>query len=352
MKKNEFTEWLSCEEEADGRIRVRARERTDLEFKEIFDNNSLRKSIRTIAGFANSKGGSVVFGVSDAPRYICGCADFIDEAKIQDMLTKHLFPVPEIEMEEHEIRKLSVFCINVKRTVKAPVIAIKDLQTSADKNKTILQQGVIYYRRAGQTKPISGEECAALMERRDDFIRNSILSLISRASEIGFEQVSIADFRQYGKKDENVTLWVPSAAAKELNIIDRAKLVEENGAPAYQIRGSIRLTSASDKDPRKPLLPDPAARVIHPSIKAIFWDEFPWSATHLRKAAEHLGFWEKKEGDGVNTGFHEPTQRPMYFEDGRAAVKRFAELNPKDFVDVVGSKLTRQKFTAYKKESE
>lgn len=337
----DFQEFLACSLEADGKWKVNSRERTDLEFKEQGDENAVRKCLKTIAGFANGKGGSIVFGVSDRPRYVTGIEEFMDEADLQNLLLTSIYPVPEIELHEHPIGDHQVFELRVESHPKKPIIAIKDVQTKGAKNKTVLSQGVIYARRAGQTKAISGEEFGALLDARDSQTRNSVLSLLSRAEDIGFDNVAVADFRKYGKADENVTLWVPEVSAKELNIIDRAKLVEDKGAPAYQIRGQIKLTVSSDKDPRKPLLPKKAARVLKEPIQKIFGTWFPWTDHHLRKAATHLGFWNDQKGDNKNTGFETMSERPIYYEDGRVAIQRFANRNPDEFVEVVGSQQTQ-----------
>ena len=274
VTEQEFIELLACRNE-NGVIRVTSRERRDLEFKENGERNTFLKSVKTIAAFANRQGGSIVFGVSDRPRTVCGVDSFLDEAAIQDILTKHLYPVPDIEIFERNIDQLDLYQVKVYPNRKAPVMAIKDLQTSGRRNANVLNQGVIYFRRAGRTKAATGEELASILEKRDHLVRQSILGLLSRAGDIGFENVAIADFRQYGDRSENVTLYVPEAAANDLNIIDRAKLVEDGGAPAYQIRGAVRLTSSTDRDPRKPLLPSVSERVLREPIKRIFWPEFP-----------------------------------------------------------------------------
>lgn len=343
LDRTSFLRLIQCSED-DVDLRVGSRERRDLEFKAVADQNCIRKSVKTVAAFSNLNGGSVVFGVAERPRRLIGIGEFPDEARLQDLLTNHLYPVPDIEVIEHRVRDLLIIQLYVLPCPKAPVVAIKDLQTQDRNNSTVLSQGTIYFRRAGQTKPVSGEECSTILERRDEAVRQSILGLLSRAGEIGFESAAIADFRQYGKRDENVTLYVPYGAARELNIIDRAKLVESDGAPAYQIRGSVKLTASTDRDPRKPLLPSVSARVLRDPIRRSFWASFPWSHSHLRKAASHLGFWDRREGDGVHTGSNEVTANPVYFEAGRAAVQRFANRNPEEFVEVVGSAATKSEF--------
>jgi len=287
---------LDIYEHEAGQYRVRSRERKNLEFKAEASTSSINKSVRTIAAFANCGGGHIVFGVSDRPRDLVGCVEFPDESHIQNILIKYLSPVPEIIVSEHLQFGRTLFCITIFSHPKPPVIAIRDLQTSEAKNKTVLNQGIVYFRRAGQTGPITGEEFSALLEKRDQATRNTILDYISKGREVGFENVAVADFRQYGGKDDNVTLWVPESAAKQLNIIDRAKLVEDQGAPAYQIRGSVNFTTSSDKDPRKPLLPKESSRALREAIRAKFWDDLPWNESHLRKACDHLVRSEQPPG--------------------------------------------------------
>lgn len=354
MNTEDLIAYIGCVEQDDGTFKVQSRERADLEFKQTIDDNNLRKCVRTVGAFANTQGGSIVFGVTDSPRKLCGIdrKDIPDEAAVQDLISKHLIPCPEIELIEHDIGGMLLLEMAVVKANRQPVIATRDLQTAERRNKTILQKGVVYYRRAGQSRPITGEEFHAILERRDEQIRSTILSFLQRGADIGFENATIADFRNSGGKEENVTMFVPLEAAKDLNIIDKARLVKTGGAPAYEIRGSVALTTPPKKDPRKPLLPMLAARTLRPEIEKIFWKGFPWSPTHLRSASTHLGFWQNKEGDNRHTGMNEISGSPIYFELGRLAVLKFAQSNPKEFVDVVGSQQTKADWKRRQNETE
>ena len=119
----------------------------------------MRKCVRTIAAFANTQGGSIVFGVTDSPRMLCGIdrATIPDEPSIQDLISKHLIPCPDIELVEHEIGGMLLLELLVLKALRQPVIATRELQTAERRNKTILQKGkcVVYYRRAGQSRPIT-----------------------------------------------------------------------------------------------------------------------------------------------------------------------------------------------------
>ena len=52
--------------------RVSSRENSTLEFKESFGWMSLSKYMKTSAAYANTKGGYIVFGISNNPRRLCG----------------------------------------------------------------------------------------------------------------------------------------------------------------------------------------------------------------------------------------------------------------------------------------
>lgn len=340
MTPDELAEYIDCFEVTEGAPRVRARERKNLEFKLDFTVNSLAKCLKTIAAFGSANGGVVVFGISDRPRQIVGTDGEMDEAAIQDQLFRHLYPVPEVVVYEHVLSGCRLVCLVVSPVSKKPVVAIKDKQTSERQNKTVLNAGTVYFRRAGQTKPITGEEFSSVLDRRDERVRSEIMNYISRGRNVGFDKAVVADFRRAGASNDHPTLYVPESEAHRLNIIDRARLVESDGAKAYEIAGTVELTTPSDRDPRKPMLPEAAARALRPPIRRTFGDWFPWTFHHLRKAASQLGFWDNEDGDKTNTGRLELTNSPVYFEEGRAAIERFANRSPSEFVEAVGSQNT------------
>ena len=59
-------------EDIDDRGYLRRRESTQLEFKEKFGLKSLAKYLKSIAAFANTKGGIIIYGVKDSPRIPVG----------------------------------------------------------------------------------------------------------------------------------------------------------------------------------------------------------------------------------------------------------------------------------------
>lgn len=153
----------------------------------------------------------------------------------------------------------------------------------------------------------------------------------------------VADPRNESKDGDNeMTFYLPAAAASDMNVIDKGTLVQEGGSPAYKLVGNVQLSTPADKDPRKPKRPSSATEEMRPVIEEVFGNAFPWSHSHLRKAAEHLGFWNQPEGDRVHTGVEPITGTTLYYAKARDAVGQFARQTPDDFVEVVGSQKTQQ----------
>lgn len=338
VKLDEFAERLSIVER-DGKWRVTARESKDLEFKREFTIATLKKSLKTIAAFANAGGGEVVFGIADKPRELFGIiGQNIDEGHVSELLTQALLPIPEWDLCEFELKAKKLCVLSVSPAIKPPIIAIKDFSIG---DKPALQQGVIYTRRRGQTSPITGAEFNQLMNQRDEALERRIFQFLSKGRDIGFDRAIVAGRRNDGDTNDAMSFYLPATSAKELNVVDTARLVESDGAPAYELIGSVQLFAPSDEDPRVPLKASDSATQMAECIRRIFYSEFPWSFSHLKKVSAHLGFWKSEEGDGVHTGKEKLTGTTVYYQAGRDAILDFARQNPDEFVDVVASQRTR-----------
>lgn len=325
----------------DGGFRVTARESANLEFKLLLDLNSFKKCLKTIAAFSNQSGGTIVFGIRDRPRDLVGIGNAdLDEGLQSEQLVRNIVPCPQTHYFTFEMHGMNFAAIHVFPVSKPPAIAIRDLSGEGGVGQ-ILTQGMIYRQRRGQTSAISGEEFSQLLAHRDSLIRAEIFGFLARGRDIGFDKAVVADTRQTEGEDGEVTFFLPADAASQLNIVDRARLVESEGAPAYEIRGNVQLTVPSEDDPRIPMRAAESAEAIRGELEDVFWNGFPWTHSHLKRASGHLGFWQVADGDNVNTGRETLTGTTIYFQSGRDAVANWARQNPDDFIEAVGSAATR-----------
>lgn len=338
----EVIDRLGIAQNEGGVFRVTARESTTLEFKAILDITTFKKCIKTIAAFANQQGGMIVFGVRDRPREIVGIGNQqLDEGLQSEQLVRNLVPYPTTSYLEFEHEGFRLAVLEVDPLRKPPCIAIRDLTAGANED-LMLKQGTIYARRRGQTAPITGEEFSQILLSRDETIREEIFGFLSRGRSIGFERAVVADTRGNAENPEGLTFYLPAEAAHELNVIDRARLVEDGGAEAYEIRGNVQLTVPAENDPRGPRRASDSANEMRADICAALGVDVPWNFSHLKKVSDHLGFWNDEAGDGVHTGREPLTNTTIYYEAGRQAVLNLARQNPSEFIDVSASAITQR----------
>ena len=342
MNAAELIERLALLPKDNGEFRVTARESTVLEFKRDMALPTFKKSLKTIAAFANKIGGHIIFGVSDNPRLLVGLrGNLLDEGEQSEQIAQAISPMPTTHFSTVEIHNRVLGVLTVDRLPKPPSIALRDV-SGPQGDEPFLRKGTVYTRRRGQTAPITGEEFSQLLISRDEKTRSEIFSFLGRGREIGFDQVVVADPRNGGGDENEMTFYLPASAAADMNVIDEGTLVQEGGAPAYKLVGNVQLSTPADKDPRNPKRPSDAVEEMRPLIVSVFGADFPWMHSHLRKAADHLGFWDKAEGDKVHTGSEPITGTTLYYAKGREAVLQFAKQTPDDFVEVVGSKTTQE----------
>ncbi|MBD0865018.1 MAG: ATP-binding protein [Rhodobacteraceae bacterium] len=335
----------------DGEYRVTARESTNLEFKRDMALSTFRKSLKTIAAFSNKTGGGqIVFGISDNPRQLVGVdvGKVLDEGQQSEEIKQAIAPMPTTHFATVTIHYRTLGILRVEALPKPPALAIRDIPS--DQGKHVLRAGTVYVRRRGQTAPITGVEFSQLLNSRDEQIRRAIFTYLGRGRDIGFDRVVVADPERSTENDaKQMTFYLPATAAAGMNVLDKATLVQEDGAPAYKLVGNVKLSMPTDQDPREPMRPSNAVTALRPDIEKLFGASFPWACIHLRTAATHLGFWAEQDGDKVHTGMEPINKTSLYYAEGREAIMRFAKQTPDAFVEVVGSKKTREAWKKCKK---
>jgi len=217
--------------------RLISRESSTLEFKENFGWKSISGYARTMAAFANTRGGYIVFGITDSPRIIAGLNndsfDNIDPQKLTQGLNA-LFS-PEIRWEQHlqKVRGKRIGLIYVFPSTVKPIMAVN---TEGD-----VREAEIYYRYAGRTEKIKYPELRQLLDdqrRRETDIWLRHLSQIAKA---GVENVAVMD--------TNVgTLMGPTGRSfiidkellSQLKFIREGEFREVGGAPTLKLIGDLQ----------------------------------------------------------------------------------------------------------------
>ncbi|MEZ6137079.1 MAG: ATP-binding protein [Pirellulaceae bacterium] len=218
------------------------REGQELEFKEQFNLAGLADYFRDFAGFANNRGGHLIFGVKDSPRLPQGLSESaleqfnkIDPEKISGYLLE-IFST-DIRWEQATVslygQNFGVFRIYEAHT--KPVIARKD----EGKDQTI-KNGDVYYRYGGRTQRIQSAELENIIKRRVEQNNNQWLDLMQKIGRAGPANAAILDTEKaLIEKDDTRVLVVDEKLASKLKFIREGEFVERDGAAALKLVGDV-----------------------------------------------------------------------------------------------------------------
>ena len=154
--------------ELDGENQLTQQENYELEFKRSFDKDDLKKLYRHFAGFANSGGGHIIFGIEDNPMELIGMSDSeienfkrVDRADIgnelQDLFSRRI----DYESE--------VFVVGSGKTVGILYIHPAKIRPIVALNNGIqISNGEICYRYDGKTSKIRYAELEDIIKERAD----------------------------------------------------------------------------------------------------------------------------------------------------------------------------------------
>ena len=74
-------------------------ESTNIEFKEMVEYNKSKSWLKSVSAFANSTGGTLLFGVRDVDKKPVGLDNVIkDSEKISELINNKITPLPRYEL--------------------------------------------------------------------------------------------------------------------------------------------------------------------------------------------------------------------------------------------------------------
>lgn len=222
----------------DERGRILKRESKTLEFKENFNMNAIKNGdlSKSIAAFANTRGGVIIFGVTDSPRKAKGLSNDNFEEIQEEKLTEYLNNqfAPELLLETKPFcfdgKKFGAFI--VKEAINKPVICTQH------GNK--IKEGEIYYRYSGRSEKIKHAELLAILDEVRENERKKWMEHIQKIAQVGPQNIALIDvYRGNLLNPQNKEVILDKALLKEIKFIQEGKFVEKEGAPALRLIGNI-----------------------------------------------------------------------------------------------------------------
>lgn len=219
--------------------RVISRESGWLEFKESFGWASLPKYLKTLAAFANTKGGYLVFGIANRPHILKGLSgsnlkafEDIDPERLTKVMNEHFAPEIQWEIHEYDLQGKIYGLLYVPEAKEKPVVCTKD----AGKE---LKESDIYYRYRGRSERIKYPELRDILDQKREREQQIWMRHLSQISRIGVQDVGIFDLKSGQVTGKSNSLFIDESLLSQLAFIKEGEFSEVKGKPTLKLIGNV-----------------------------------------------------------------------------------------------------------------
>ncbi len=299
--------------------RIMSRESSWLEFKESFNWGSRDKYTKSMAAFANNKGGYIVFGIKDKPRDLVGLQNVNFETMDKVTITTYLNSVfsPEIIFDKFliTVQSQSIGILYTHQAKTKPVVCLK--------SGNELKESDIYYRYNASSERIKYSELKMLFDFIKEEERKTWMKHLEKISKIGPTNAAILDIIGGEISGKGGTLVIDKKLIPKLKFINEGNF-KESGKPVLKLIGDVRPISVVAKlgEMRKMdvrITEDLNAPAIRLEEEEILKEKYPLDYKGLLKKLS-----ETYPGFKANKDFHKLRKELM--EDTTLSKTRY--LNP------------------------
>ena len=264
--------------------RIISRESSWLEFKESFNWNSKDKYAKSMAAFANNKGGYVIFGVKDNPRDLAGLQssnfETIDEAKITAFLNSTFSPEIIFEKFVISVKSKNIGILYINQARIKPIVCLK--------NDGELKEADIYYRYNARSERIKYPELKRMFDLVKEEERKSWMEHLEKISKIGPTNTAIMDIIGGEISGKSGTLIIDKKLIPKLKFINEGNF-KESGKPVLKLIGDVKPVSIIAKSGKigemgVQITEDPNAPALRLEEEEILKKKYPLDYNALTKA--------------------------------------------------------------------
>ena len=325
-----------------GSLAVVSRESKHREYKEDFAVTDLSYYTKTLAAYGNASGGYILFGINNKPRQITGISNDIDEAQWVDRLKQDFDPEIPIAISQYSVGALKVVAVGCDRIINRPVVCKRNRskvivsKDGKQRDVEVIREGAIYFRYAGQTRTIGYSELIQLIAEHEERRVKSFMDTISVIQKVGVDRTGILKM-----SEESSSIFMTPETAKGLSLVDKGRLVQKRGAPAYVVVGNVDVSNVHAQLPEADKnLPSEAAEILLPFVRKTFGAGTPFSPSQVTATLRHLGL----DGDGIHSVQERKFRRKFVTCAGIDAIRNFIAAKPLEAITCFGSKASIARF--------
>lgn len=223
---------------------IKARESTTIEYKESYNHGSMAQYFKTMAAFANTNGGYIIFGIADNPRKFNGLSDRskrqFESIRIEEFtnnLNDYFQPSIKWTNDIFEYNDRTYGIIYTYPLDNKPCICSK--MYNGDK-KYSLEEGDIYYRYRGRSQKIKYAELEAIFDKNREKEAKKWLELIKNIAKIGVSKASVLNLSNGELRFDDSTIVIEKELIDSINFIKEGNFVEKGGTPTLKLMGTIK----------------------------------------------------------------------------------------------------------------
>lgn len=232
---NELVDLLKLRDNAPGVLKNR--ENTRLEFKQSFNLGSKPRYAKTMAAFANNRGGYIVFGVEPKPHRLIGINQLKFEDKDPALLTQfldaHFTPTLTWEINTTTFAGIELAYIYTHEARQKPVVTIRNCGDD-------LKEGDIYFRYNARSTTIQATELIRVIQDRIDRETQALLQHLNVISNAGPSNVALLDTLKGKIVGPGAQLLIDEQLLGKLKFIREGQFSETAGAQTLRLVGDVQ----------------------------------------------------------------------------------------------------------------
>ncbi|GHB20089.1 hypothetical protein GCM10007094_05050 [Pseudovibrio japonicus] len=195
--------------------------------------------IKTIAAFANNKGGYLVLGVKNETWEIVGVSskksEKFDFNQLNQLIRSNLGIGLEVSRRTMEFAGKIVEVFYVSRAHTRPVILSKQ---NGD-----VSEGQIYFRYIGEDRLITPTDLSKIIEDRVSQLASSVLNKhLSNILKVGIENAAIMNLETGEVDGKSGKFCIEKALLPKLRFIKEGEFQESSGKPTLKLVGEVEAT--------------------------------------------------------------------------------------------------------------
>jgi hypothetical protein len=226
-----------------GRISVVTHEGVQKEFKESFTWGSIGLYAKTMAAFANARGGYLIFGVTDKPRIAIGLTDSgrqsfdeLDRAKLTAGLNELFSPEINWDSTLMPLGDATLGLIYTYESENKPVMARKAYQ----QQNAHIAESDIFYRYNSRTERAKFPELKHIIDDARTREQKAMMTHIEELVRAGASNAAVLDFTAstlQGPTGERIL--VDEELLGKIAFIREGEFSEVHGAPTLRLVGDV-----------------------------------------------------------------------------------------------------------------